>query len=388
MKKTYMLLLLCASTVFPISQQVCVTALMPLTRDLASLPGSVKSIFVFSVTPDEKERYDHAFIKKRIEKAVMESANLTLVERRSLDASLSELELSSSGAVDPEKVKKIGKMVQADAILFAYPVVAGKYFDLTASKISIMVKAVDVATGAILLVKEYTREETPFFNIHLQFGLPMYQVKQSVMDVYAFTPTYNPAWSFTNEMTHSTPVAFSLLFNFNLAPVDLWAGCDITSFSPVAASNYFSGVFAKHRKSSSAESGTYTNDDPVSIVYSSYAYAMIWLNGGVTLPVSALFGDINNILRLRLGYALGLPAGSDGMSINGMRSSMVMQPSFLHRLRGAIDIGLSSYFDISFMADYTLSGAVRSTIDEAGLVHTLQVGGHLMFSTAVVYKIF
>ncbi len=93
-------------------------------------------------------------IQERLTTALAQNKKITLVERGLLKKVMGELNLQSSGTMDEETVKKLGKMLGADAV------VAGTLNDLKETETEINARVVETETGKILAAASATVKKT------------------------------------------------------------------------------------------------------------------------------------------------------------------------------------------------------------------------------------
>lgn len=93
-------------------------------------------------------------VQERLTTALAQNKKITLIERSLLKKVLGELNLQSSGAVDDETAKKLGKMLGADAV------VLGTLNDLKEGRTEINARVVETETGRILSAASGDIEKT------------------------------------------------------------------------------------------------------------------------------------------------------------------------------------------------------------------------------------
>ena len=93
---------------------------------------------------DGKASPGPVIIQERLTTALAQNKKITLIERNLLQKVLGELKLGASGAVSDESVKKIGRILGADAVA------TGTINDLAEGKAEINARIVETETGKIL----------------------------------------------------------------------------------------------------------------------------------------------------------------------------------------------------------------------------------------------
>ncbi len=93
-------------------------------------------------------------VQERLTTALAQNKKITLIERGLLKKVLGELNLEASGAIDEDTVKKLGKMLGADAI------VTGTLNDLKGDKSEINARVVETETARILAAASLTIKKT------------------------------------------------------------------------------------------------------------------------------------------------------------------------------------------------------------------------------------
>ncbi len=93
-------------------------------------------------------------VQERLTTSLAQNKKVTLIERGLLKKVMAELNLQASGAFDEETVKKLGKLLGADAI------VTGTLNDVKDDRSEINARVVDAATAKILSAASYTVKKT------------------------------------------------------------------------------------------------------------------------------------------------------------------------------------------------------------------------------------
>ena len=93
-------------------------------------------------------------VQERLTTALAQNKKITLIERGLLKKVMGELNLQATGAIDEETVKKLGKMLGADAI------VTGTLNDIKEDKAEINARVVETETAKILTASSLTVKKT------------------------------------------------------------------------------------------------------------------------------------------------------------------------------------------------------------------------------------
>jgi TolB-like protein len=114
-----------------------------LAYGLKDSPGIKLAVLAFPYT-SEKPSEGPVVIQERLTTLLAGSKNITLIERGLMQKVMEELKLQASGAVDEETVKKLGKMLGADAV------VTGTLNDLQDGGCEVNARVVEAESGKIL----------------------------------------------------------------------------------------------------------------------------------------------------------------------------------------------------------------------------------------------
>jgi TolB-like protein len=93
-------------------------------------------------------------VQERLTTALAQNKKVTLIERGLLKKVLGELNLQSSGSIDEETAKKLGRLLGADGV------VTGTLNDIKKDKTEINARVVDAETGKILAASALTVKKT------------------------------------------------------------------------------------------------------------------------------------------------------------------------------------------------------------------------------------
>ena len=93
-------------------------------------------------------------VQERLTTALAQNKKITLIERGLLKKVLGELNLQASGSMDEETVKKLGKMLGADAI------VTGTLNDIKETQTEINARIVETETARILAAASLSVKKT------------------------------------------------------------------------------------------------------------------------------------------------------------------------------------------------------------------------------------
>jgi TolB-like protein len=103
---------------------------------------------------DGRKSEGSVIIQERLTTSLAQNKKITLIERSLLNKVLGELNLQSSGAIDEETTKKLGKILGADAI------VTGTLNDIKNDKVEINARIVQTETAKILSAGKTAVEKT------------------------------------------------------------------------------------------------------------------------------------------------------------------------------------------------------------------------------------
>jgi len=134
------------SAVIPVSAQNEKTVFQKIALEISSLRPKLQSGAV-TVLPFETvgfpDRSQGVYVSDQISAALSGAGNVTLVERERLDTVIKEKELTLTGLIDKEEVRKIGTLLAIDAL------VMGRVYK-TEQGYDIFVKVVDTRSGSVL----------------------------------------------------------------------------------------------------------------------------------------------------------------------------------------------------------------------------------------------
>ena len=148
-------------------------------------------------------------VQERLTTLLAQNKKVTLIERSLLKKVMEELKLQVSGAMDEETVKKLGKMLGADAV------VTGTLNDLKDGQTEVNARIVEAETGKILsaanaVIKKTWQEtaETPNNNQNQNFGgKPLVQLAVLLDTSNSMDGLINQArnqlWKIINELISS-----------------------------------------------------------------------------------------------------------------------------------------------------------------------------------------
>src|SRR5947209_10750856 len=114
------------------------TRALPAPKSGATDPASGLTIAVADFTGSDKEL--GRFIAETLLTDLAQSQQLNLVERTEIRQALTELKLQSTGLVEPQNVKQLGKLVGADRLI------VGSFF-LHDDQVFVNARLLDVKTG-------------------------------------------------------------------------------------------------------------------------------------------------------------------------------------------------------------------------------------------------
>ncbi len=124
-----------------------------LTAGLKDRPSMNLAVLEFPYAGG-KDSEGPVVVQERLTTALAQNKNITLIERGLLKKVMGELKLQASGAIEAETVKKLGRMLGADAI------VTGTLNDLKDEKAEINARIVETGTAKILAAASLTVART------------------------------------------------------------------------------------------------------------------------------------------------------------------------------------------------------------------------------------
>ena len=120
---------------------------------VATSAAKVKNAKVISVVPFE---YGPGFTVKNVEDKIVlklaKTGSFKVMDKRSLEALISEKKLSLSGLTDQATLKDVGAMLNADTLLFGKVILSGE-------SVVITVNMKDVVNGAVVWADEFVGED-------------------------------------------------------------------------------------------------------------------------------------------------------------------------------------------------------------------------------------
>lgn len=275
-------------------------SLVSLSEDIETLSESVKNISVYGISEDAKRKYDAAFVRTVIEEEIKENGSFTLVDRSTLKDSLEEISLSTTGVIDMASIKEAGKISGVDAFVFAYPVTSGAF----GKRFTILVKAVDVATGAVIFVEEYFYEERNFFNLGVGLNLSPIATIDAIGGLVFSNTAYDSFYISTNLKPMILEPQIRVMFNIPKINLGIWAEFGMSELKQQGSSTTITNFYAAN-----------THYEKTTVYESGVSGARI--GGGLMLPISYWFGDKRDIARIILGYNAGIfqTGGPEGVTI-------------------------------------------------------------------------
>ncbi len=135
----------------------------PSAQELSSLAGTLAegvkdqsgiklAVLAFAYT-SEKPSEGPVVVQERLTTLLAQNKKITLIERGLMKKVMEELKLQASGAIDEETVKKLGKMLGADAV------VTGTLNDVKDDRTEVNARIVETETGKILCAASATVEK-------------------------------------------------------------------------------------------------------------------------------------------------------------------------------------------------------------------------------------
>jgi len=379
-----MLALLCIPA-FAVNGDTVSSALSPLSEDLGTLPQKITKLAVYGVSGDSEGRYNPARIRGIIEKEISENKRLSLVNRKNLKDSIKEMELGASGAVDFNSVKEAGRVSGVDAFVFAYPAVSGR----GDRRITVMIKVVDVTSGAVVFVDEYSAEERPFFS--LSIGMKFIPAYTGAVHAAFFSENSSqPDWSYDTELSYS--IMAELMAGIAIEPIN---SSIIAGMAVMPLSKPEQGIDLP----AEAE---WVNDIQYEYVriYGLEASMELQFFGGINFPISSLFAPTNEVLRGRIMYGYGMVfAGGGGETSISLDDDVDtdpgaeqfffenVEPLKFHVIRLGVDVALASSINLVLDFDYII-GSSAETPRTLNSWYRYEVKSGIVFSAGLAYRIF
>lgn len=136
----------------------------PAAQELSSLSGTLSdgikdrpeiklAVLAFGYT-SEKASEGPVVVQERLTTLLAQNKKITLIERGLMKKVMEELKLQASGAMDEETVKKLGKLLGADAV------VTGTLNDLKDDRTEVNARIVETETGKIICAASAVVEKT------------------------------------------------------------------------------------------------------------------------------------------------------------------------------------------------------------------------------------
>jgi len=124
-----------------------------LADGVKELPGLKLAVLAFTYT-SEKASEGPVVVQERLTTLLAQNKKITLIERGLMKKVMEELNLQASGAMDEETVKKLGKLLGADAV------VTGTLNDVSEDTTEVNARVVETETGKILSAASATIKRT------------------------------------------------------------------------------------------------------------------------------------------------------------------------------------------------------------------------------------
>jgi len=153
MKRTMISMLICAAALGTARAQPLDKLASRLTDGVKDRPGIKLAVLEFPYAGG-KVSEGPVVVQERLTTALAQNKKLTLIERGLLKKVLGELNLQASGAMDEETVKKVGKMLGADAVA------TGTLNDTGTAETEINARLVETETGRILAAASASVKKT------------------------------------------------------------------------------------------------------------------------------------------------------------------------------------------------------------------------------------
>jgi hypothetical protein len=121
-----------------------------------SLPQDIKNLAVWNIDVNPNVSVNPTNIRDSIEIAIVKQHYFNLIDRTKLDLIFQEQGLSQTGLIDPENIKKIGKLYGIDAMIFV-EILDNKIDKFTNP--TVIIKAIDTETGILASASEIQLED-------------------------------------------------------------------------------------------------------------------------------------------------------------------------------------------------------------------------------------
>ncbi len=370
-----------------LKDKMMLNALSTLGADLKrKMSSDIKSVSVYAVLRDSKKRYSDVNLKKEIEK-MMRTAGYSIPVRGEAQSDAAEEQaLSASGVIDVNAVKQAGMMSGIDAFFFIYPSVSGIFGE----RVSITVKGVNVATGAVIFAKEYSYEERPIVGVEVIVGYPVYSTYKPQGTIHV-DPVAPAAWT---PWTHDIALSRQ----------------NVTSLLSFAISLNMKGNGPSLRIGNGS-SGTFDLGSEIIVnklhgtnsVYTANAYIPVQtmkndssLYADITFPLSKLWGDRQNILRGYVGAQMEefgvnkkiAVTGSEMLGLGTISSSKL--PIITWLVRGGLEWKIYSGFCLTTACVVSLPWETPLEMDGQGKGIGFSLKSPLGVEAAlgIVYRLF
>jgi TolB-like protein len=124
-----------------------------LSAGVKDRPGIKLAVLSFAYT-DEKPSEGPVVVQERVTTLLAQNKGITLIERGLMKKVMEELKLEASGAIDEDTVKKLGKLLGADAV------VTGTLNDLADGRSEVNARVVETETGRIICAASAAVQKT------------------------------------------------------------------------------------------------------------------------------------------------------------------------------------------------------------------------------------
>ena len=277
--------------IYGIGDRAVTAALRTLTADLEKMPEEITTTAI--VIPEElpDKHLNRAHLISAVQDSVIES-RIALIDRSSIEDTIKEIKLGASGLLDTESVIEAGKLAGVDAFLFITAEVGGPFNN----RLIISLKGVEVKTGAVVFIEEYTYEEPALFT-------PYVEISYLVFNGYTASTTVT--------INNETEKDFSKTSSGSSFPIFMDI-LGLTLTLPEARLGFTAGFCNFY-------AGTTSGFEAENIYVSDYKYQDVFIGSGlstalygflpfvdITIPISWYFGDNWDRLRLTVGTALAV----------------------------------------------------------------------------------
>ncbi len=280
-----LLLFLLISQLWSLSDSSIESALINFSKHIQNVPEDIQTVSLVPLYPTKENGFNESTFQKILEKKLLLNG-FVLADRSKIDASFDEIKLSLSGLVDTSTVKEAGKIAGVDAFIFTDYTISGTF----KNRITITIKVVDTATGAIIFVNDYYYEEPP--PINLGFSLSYRYFSNNILySTISADNTIEADWTETISESGFYPIVPAVFIRATIKPIR-------TSFNLGILIQNFTlnpGVNKTNIYVSDILYDKFDEGGFASTLFGITPYAEI------NIPISWLFGDLRDRLKLIIG---------------------------------------------------------------------------------------